>query len=108
MTYSVRGFCRISARPALVALSLALLAGCANRQHVTVGALPDDYRTNHPITIAEREQVTDIPIAQADQKLSPMQRGIVQAQSPITGAAAPACFMFWCLQARPIRPPHTG
>ncbi|MEE9908351.1 CpaD family pilus assembly lipoprotein [Brucella intermedia] len=78
MTYSVRGFCRISARPALIALSLALLAGCANRQHVTVGALPDDYRTNHPITIAEREQVTDIPIAQADQKLSPMQRGIVQ------------------------------
>ncbi|KAB2732162.1 CpaD family pilus assembly protein [Brucella intermedia] len=78
MTYSVRGFCRISARPALVALSLALLAGCANRQHVTVGALPDDYRTNHPITIAEREQVTDIPIAQADRKLSPMQRGIVQ------------------------------
>jgi len=78
MTYSVRGFCRISARPALVALSLALLAGCANRQHVTVGALPDDYRTNHPITIAEREQVTDIPVAQADQKLSPMQRGIVQ------------------------------
>ena len=78
MTYSVRGFYRISTRPALVALSLALLAGCANRQHVTVGALPDDYRTNHPITIAEREQVTDIPVAQADQKLSPMQRGIVQ------------------------------
>ncbi len=103
MTYSVRGFCRISTRPALVALSLALLAGCANRQHVTVGALPDDYRTNHPITIAEREQVIDIPVAQADQKLSPMQRGIVQGAIATTGAAAQACSMCWCLQAPPIR-----
>lgn len=108
MTYSVRGFCRISARPALLALSVALLAGCADRQHVTVGALPDDYRTNHPITIAERDQVTDIPVAQADQKLSPMQRGIIQEPSPIIGAAVLACSMFWCLQVHPIRLRPTG
>lgn len=62
-----------------LSLSLALLAGCANRQHVTVGAVPDDYRTNHPITIAEREQVTDIPVRHGDQRLSVVQRSAVEA-----------------------------
>lgn len=69
---------KVSITPALLVLSVALLAGCANRQHVTVGALPDDYRTNHPITIAEREQVTDIPVSSADSRLNTMQRGIVE------------------------------
>ena len=31
----------------------AMLAGCATRDHVVVGAVPDDYRTNHPIVIGE-------------------------------------------------------
>ncbi len=66
-----------SAAPVALALSLALLAGCADRQHITVGSIPDDYRTNHPITIAEREQVIDVPVARSDGRLSPMQRGIV-------------------------------
>jgi len=70
---------KVSITPALLVLSVALLAGCANRQHVTVGALPDDYRTNHPITIAEREQVTDIPVGSADSRLNTMQRGIIES-----------------------------
>ncbi|MBX8814657.1 pilus assembly protein CpaD, partial [Ochrobactrum sp. MR34] len=44
------------------------LAGCANTHHVTVGAIPDDYRTNHPITIQEREKTADIPVSRNDQK----------------------------------------
>ena len=43
-----------------------LLAGCANTHHVTVGATPDDYRTNHPITIQEREKTADIPVSRND------------------------------------------
>ncbi|MDR2311409.1 MAG: CpaD family pilus assembly protein [Brucellaceae bacterium] len=54
------------------------LAGCANTHHVTVGAIPDDYRTNHPITIQEREKTADIPVSRNDQKLSLTQRSIVQ------------------------------
>ena len=42
----------------------SLLAGCATkRDSITVGAVPDDYRTNHPIVIAEKEQVLDLPVA---------------------------------------------
>ena len=54
------------------------LAGCANTHHVTVGAVPDDYRTNHPITIQERERTADIPVSRNDKKLSLAQRSIVQ------------------------------
>lgn len=53
-------------RPAtafLAAVAIGLLAGCAKRDSVTVGAVPDDYRTNHPIVIAEKLQVLDLPVA---------------------------------------------
>lgn len=58
--------------------AVLLLAGCANTHHVTVGALPDDYRTNHPITIQEREKTADIPVSRNDENLSLTQRSIVQ------------------------------
>lgn len=55
-----------------------LLAACANTQSITVGSVPDDYRRNHPIVIDEREQVADIPVGHADQRLSITQRSIVE------------------------------
>jgi len=60
-------------RPAtalLAALTVALLAGCANRDSVTVGSVPDDYRTNHPIMIAEKEEVIDLPVASGDRGMT--------------------------------------
>ncbi len=51
----------------LLAPAIAVLAsGCANRHSVTVGAVPDDYRTNHPIMISEKEQVLDLPVGRTD------------------------------------------
>jgi pilus assembly protein CpaD len=67
-------------RPALLALAtllLALLAGCAERDHITVGSVPDDYRTNHPIVISDREKVLDVPIGAAALRLSRGQRSLV-------------------------------
>lgn len=47
----------------LAVAGVALLAGCAtNRDSITVGAIPDDYRTNHPIVIAEKNQIIDLPV----------------------------------------------
>jgi pilus assembly protein CpaD len=56
----------------LAALSVSLLAGCAltKRDSITVGAVPDDYRTNHPIVIAEKEQVIDLPVAAGDRGMT--------------------------------------
>jgi pilus assembly protein CpaD len=45
------------------------LAGCA-RDPATTGALPDDYRTRHPIVIAEAERSIDVPVASGDRRLT--------------------------------------
>lgn len=58
-------------RTALLAMiALGLLSGCANRDSVTVGSVPDDYRTNHPIMIAEKEEVLDLPVAAGDRGMT--------------------------------------
>ncbi|TIW33178.1 MAG: pilus assembly protein CpaD, partial [Mesorhizobium sp.] len=48
--------------PVLAVAAAALLAGCAKRDSITVGAVPDDYRTTHPIVIAEKNEKIDLPV----------------------------------------------
>lgn len=60
--------------PALVVVVAALLAGCAQRDSITVGAIPDDYRTNHPIVIAEKNQKIDLPVGAGDRGMTGSQR----------------------------------
>lgn len=43
-------------------MAAVLLSACAKRDSITVGAVPDDYRTNHPIVIAEGDEVLDLPV----------------------------------------------
>lgn len=71
---------RVSAilRPVLAIAAVALLAGCANRDSITVGSIPDDYRTNHPIMVSEKEQSVDIPVAMTDQHVTKTQRYVVE------------------------------
>ncbi|MBX3597796.1 MAG: CpaD family pilus assembly lipoprotein [Rhizobiaceae bacterium] len=52
-------------------LALIVLAGCADR--MKVASIPDDYRTNHPITIAEQEVTIDLAVGAGD-------RGATRAQ----------------------------
>ncbi|MDQ6435761.1 CpaD family pilus assembly protein [Mesorhizobium sp. LHD-90] len=69
---------RILGKPMLAltaAVSVVLMAGCATKtDSVTVGAIPDDYRTNHPIVIAEKEQVIDLPVGAGDRGMTKTQR----------------------------------
>jgi len=60
--------------PAVAIALAALLSGCANRDSITVGSVPDDYRTNHPIMIAEKNQKVDIPIGAGDRGMTGYQR----------------------------------
>ena len=67
----------IAAAPLLIAASL--LSGCAGPGHsVTVGAVPDDYRTNHPIIVSEKERTVDIPVATGDRNLTISMRETVR------------------------------
>jgi len=67
---------RRSAAPVLAVMLAASLAGCAGwkRDSVTVGAIPDDYRTNHPIMIAEKNQKIDLPVGAGDRGMTGSQR----------------------------------
>lgn len=68
-----------TALPPLLAVVMAgLLAGCAQRDSVTVGAVPDDYRTNHPIIISEQEQVLDLPVGVFTHRITPSQKAAIQ------------------------------
>lgn len=56
--------------PFVLCFALAL-SGCANRiQHIEVGAIPDDYRTRHPIVIAEQDQTLDLPVGKYSTRLT--------------------------------------
>ena len=57
------------------------LAGCASRDSLTVGSVPDDYRTNHPIIVSESEQTLDVPVASGARELT------IATQSNITAFA---------------------
>jgi pilus assembly protein CpaD len=65
---------RVSGTALLAALTLALLQGCTNRDSITVGAVPDDYRTNHPIMIAEKDEVIDLPVGAGDRGMTRTQK----------------------------------
>lgn len=63
---------------ASLALAAVLLSGCANRNSIIVGSIPDDYRTRHPIVIAEKERVFDLPVASGDTRLTVSMRETVR------------------------------
>lgn len=62
---------------AVVLLAAAVAAGCAKRDSMVVGAVPDDYRTNHPIVVAERDVSLDIPVGLTDHGLNKVQRAAI-------------------------------
>ena len=69
---------RFPYRLALGALVGLLLAGCANKDRLATGALPDDYRTRHPIVMTEGERTIDIPVASGDTRLTQGTRDVIR------------------------------
>ncbi len=61
----------------------AVLAGCGSmKDQMSTSAIPDDYRTRHPIMLSEVEHTLDVPIASGDRKLT------LSVQDSIAGFAA--------------------
>ena len=57
---------------AVVLATSSMLAGCGNlnKDGMSTSAIPDDYRTRHPIMLSEVEHTLDVPIASGDRKLT--------------------------------------
>lgn len=64
----------------LALAAVTLVSGCVNAQRnsVEVGATPDDYRTNHPIVIAESDQVLDLPVGASAYAMTQDQRRSIE------------------------------
>ncbi len=67
----------------LVLGTVAVLSGCGSmKDQMSTSAIPDDYRTRHPIMLSEVEHTLDVPIASGDRKLT------MSVQDSIAGFAA--------------------
>jgi len=65
---------RLPAVAAVLGLAV-LVTGCADR--VVTGSVPDDYRTRHPIVVAEGQKTIDIPVAHGEQGLTRGQSEVI-------------------------------
>lgn len=67
----------------LVLGSVVALSGCGSmKDQTTTSAIPDDYRTRHPIMLSEVEHTLDVPVASGDHRLT------TGVQDSIAGFAA--------------------
>ncbi len=86
------------ALPMLAVAAAALLSGCANRDSITVGSIPDDYRTNHPIVLSQQDQKIDLPVGAGDRGMTKSQRetllgfldGYDRSAAPVLTIAVPS------------------
>ncbi|MDM9646947.1 CpaD family pilus assembly protein [Rhizobium sp. S163] len=73
---------------AAATIAAALLSGCASRDDLTTGGIPDDYRQRHPIVVTEAEQSVDIPVASTDRRLNTAQRDVIRGFAQNYGSRA--------------------
>jgi pilus assembly protein CpaD len=67
----------------LVLGAVAALSGCGSmKDQMSTSAVPDDYRTRHPIMLSEVEHTLDVPVASGDRRLT------LSVQDSIAGFAA--------------------
>lgn len=64
-----------------ILLAAVLMTGCASYQkdHFTVGSVPSDYRTKHPIVVSQDETATDMIVTRDMKGMSLRQRNVAQA-----------------------------
>lgn len=76
---------QIASLPRLAAIGLTLVAtalvsscGTPRPDMRTTNSIPDDYRTRHPISLAEVQHNLDVPIAAGDHSLSTPTRDLIR------------------------------
>lgn len=68
---------RVTGAALMLTLS-GLLASCGTTpDRQTTSSIPDDYRRQHPITLAEVEHNLDVPLAAGEHRLTPATRDLI-------------------------------
>jgi pilus assembly protein CpaD len=62
----------------VAAASLLSACGTVHPDRQTTSSIPDDYRTRHPITVAEVEHSLDVPIGTDEHGLTPATRDLIK------------------------------
>ncbi|MDJ0613277.1 MAG: CpaD family pilus assembly lipoprotein [Rhizobiaceae bacterium] len=64
-----------------VILTALIVSGCGSysKDHFTVGSVPSDYRTKHPIVVAQNEDVADMIVTRDMKGMSLRQRNVALA-----------------------------
>jgi pilus assembly protein CpaD len=65
---------------AATVLTAVTLSGCGmfgHRDSIEVGAIPDDYRTRHPIVVAEKQSQLMVPVGNAARKLTYAEQQVI-------------------------------
>lgn len=69
---------RLATTVAAISLAAVLTSCAARPDRVTTSSVPDDYRTRHPITLAEVQHSLDVPIGSGERKLTTSLRDLVR------------------------------
>jgi pilus assembly protein CpaD len=68
---------RLAGIAVLLATSAALASCGVRPDRQTTSSIPSDYRTRHPITLAEVEHNLDVPVGAGQSKLTPATRDLI-------------------------------
>lgn len=69
---------RLVSAAAALSIAAALTSCAARPDRVTTSSVPDDYRTRHPITLAEVQHSLDVPIGSGERRLTTPLRDLVR------------------------------
>jgi pilus assembly protein CpaD len=77
--FSGRGLTKVAGTALMIAVA-ALLSSCgtARPDRQTTNSIPDDYRTRHPITVAEVEHNLDVPVGSGEHGLTAATRDLIK------------------------------
>jgi pilus assembly protein CpaD len=76
----ISGSARLRAATLVVTAMAVILAvsGCANKDDLTTGSIPDDYRQRHPIVLAQAEHNVDLPVSEGDRRITSGMRDTIR------------------------------
>lgn len=69
---------RLAASVAMISVAAVLTSCAARPDRTTTSSVPDDYRTRHPITLAEVQHSLDVPIGTGERTLTTPLRDLVR------------------------------